>query len=417
MRRSLAVVRLNAFVLAVVSLAPLAPFGCPSSDSPVDVLPTDRGSLVTTATAAESANVGDTVALSASAVANADSGTITYAWLQTGGPGVPLSQAEQAQATFVAPSLATQQTLVFLVNTYDEVGAVGRAEVRVTVAADPDYKPYDYSNVPNSGTSTTSGPVADAGDNQTVLPDATVTLDASGSTGKQLTYAWRQITGTTVTLSATDVAKPTFTAPAYVADGENALVFELRITDADSRTVSDRVKVTVRDPTASDRRVKISTSMGDFVIELNPEKAPISTENFLKYVDEGFYDGTIFHRVIPNFVVQGGGYQAGLVQKETHAAITNEASNGLKNVRASVAMARTTDPNSATSQWYVNLKDNTALDYTSTNAGYAVFGTVIEGMEVIDRIATVETETRSGFQDVPVTDVILRSAKRVTTTP
>jgi cyclophilin family peptidyl-prolyl cis-trans isomerase len=410
------VVRLNLFVLAVASLAPLAPFGCPSTDGPVDVVPTERGSLVTTATAVATASVGDTVQLTAAATANADSGTISYAWLQIGGPGVPITQAEQAQASFVAPSLATQQTLVFLVNSYDEAGAVGRAEARVTVAADPDYKPYDYTNVSGGTSAGATGPVADAGDNQTVLPAATVTLNGSASTGKQLTYAWRQVSGATVALSATDVSKPTFTAPAYNADGENALVFELRITDSVSRTVTDRTKVTVRDPNTSDRRVKISTSMGDFTIELNPEKAPISTANFLKYVDEGFYDGTIFHRVIPNFVVQGGGFLPGLTQKETHSAIKNEASNGLKNVRASVAMARTSDVDSATSQWYVNLKDNTGLDYP-TNGGYAVFGTVVEGMDVIDRIATVETETRSGFQDVPVTDVILRTARRVTTTP
>jgi cyclophilin family peptidyl-prolyl cis-trans isomerase len=131
-------------------------------------------------------------------------------------------------------------------------------------------------------------------------------------------------------------------------------------------------------------------------------------------VDDGFYDGTIFHRVIPDFVVQGGGFEPGLVEKDTRDMIVNEATNGLKNTRGSIAMARRNEPDSATSQFYFNVADNTSLDYTSTSPGYTVFGWVIRGMSVVDQIATVQTESRDGFDDVPVEDVLIESIERIT---
>ncbi|HPM25214.1 MAG TPA: peptidylprolyl isomerase [Phycisphaerae bacterium] len=163
--------------------------------------------------------------------------------------------------------------------------------------------------------------------------------------------------------------------------------------------------------TAGPARVRITTSLGEFLIELYEDEAPLTAQNFLQYVDAGFYDGTIFHRVIPNFVVQGGGYLPGLEEKEVGAPIANESGNGLKNLRGTIAMARTDDPASATSQFFVNLVDNSDLDATATAAGYAVFGRVIEGMEVVDLIAAVPTETRGDFDDVPVTDVVLLTAR------
>ena len=163
--------------------------------------------------------------------------------------------------------------------------------------------------------------------------------------------------------------------------------------------------------TAGPARVRITTSLGEFLIELYEDAAPLTAQNFLQYVDAGFYDGTIFHRVIPNFVVQGGGYLPGLEEKEVGAPIANESGNGLKNLRGTIAMARTDDPASATSQFFVNLVDNSDLDATATAAGYAVFGRVIEGMEVVDLIAAVPTETRGDFDDVPVTDVVLLTAR------
>ncbi|OHB78240.1 MAG: peptidylprolyl isomerase [Planctomycetes bacterium RBG_16_55_9] len=157
--------------------------------------------------------------------------------------------------------------------------------------------------------------------------------------------------------------------------------------------------------------VKLQTSMGDIVIELDRQAAPVTTANFLEYAQSGFYDGTIFHRVIPGFMIQGGGFTAKLEKKETRDPIINEARNGLSNVRGTIAMARTGDPNSATCQFFINHADNTPLDYAdSGNPGYAVFGKVIEGMDVVDAIAKVKTTTRNDMDDIPVEPVIIKSA-------
>jgi len=154
--------------------------------------------------------------------------------------------------------------------------------------------------------------------------------------------------------------------------------------------------------------VILTTSLGEIKIELDDEKAPISTENFLGYVDDGFYDGTIFHRVISGFMIQGGGMTADMSQKKTKASIKNEADNGLKNDRGTVAMARTADVNSATSQFFINHKDNDFLNHGSRDFGYAVFGRVIDGMDVVDKIAAVPT----GRGDVPTETIVIESARR-----
>jgi cyclophilin family peptidyl-prolyl cis-trans isomerase len=159
--------------------------------------------------------------------------------------------------------------------------------------------------------------------------------------------------------------------------------------------------------------VRFETSLGSFTLELDAEKAPVSAENFLSYVDDGFFDGLIFHRVIPGFMIQGGGMLPDMSQKKNKAPIRNEATNGLKNDRGTVAMARTNDINSATSQFFINLSDNDFLNHSPGNYGYAVFGKVIEGMDTIDRIAAERTGRRKGHDDVPATDVIITSAKRV----
>jgi peptidyl-prolyl cis-trans isomerase A (cyclophilin A) len=158
--------------------------------------------------------------------------------------------------------------------------------------------------------------------------------------------------------------------------------------------------------------VVLETTHGDIEITLEAEKAPISTENFLAYVDSGHYDGTVFHRVIPNFMIQGGGYDAGLSQKRTRAPIKNEADNGLKNVRGTVAMARTAEVDSATSQFFINVVDNPFLDHGVRDFGYAVFGRVTAGMDVVDRIAAVPTGVRSGMRDVPLEPVKINKARR-----
>jgi cyclophilin family peptidyl-prolyl cis-trans isomerase len=160
-------------------------------------------------------------------------------------------------------------------------------------------------------------------------------------------------------------------------------------------------------------RVAFETTLGKFVIELDSEKAPKSVENFLGYVKSGFYDGTIFHRVIKDFMVQGGGFTADMQQKPTQAPVVNEADNGLKNRRGTVAMARTMDPNSATSQFFINTVDNGFLDHTGKNPrgwGYAVFGKVVEGMDVVDKIRAVKTTTKGPYADVPETVVQIQKA-------
>ena len=159
--------------------------------------------------------------------------------------------------------------------------------------------------------------------------------------------------------------------------------------------------------------IRFETTLGDFTIELLEKDAPLSVANFLHYVDEGFFDGTIFHRIVPGFVIQGGGFTEDMTQKKTQSPVKNEADNGLKNKRGTLSMARTSDINSATSQFFVNLKDNDALDHKRGNFGYAVFGKVTQGMEVIDQIASVETGRRKGHEDVPLEAVIMKSVRRL----
>ncbi len=159
-------------------------------------------------------------------------------------------------------------------------------------------------------------------------------------------------------------------------------------------------------------RVKVETTLGNFVVELDTKNAPKTARNFIVYVKSGFYDGTIFHRVIPDFVIQGGGFDEKMSQKDTRDPIENEADNGLKNKRYTLSMARTKNPHSATSQFFINLKDNTDLDYRSSTRsgyGYAVFGKVVQGMDVVDKIASVRTGRYGLFHaDVPVTPVVIK---------
>ena len=161
--------------------------------------------------------------------------------------------------------------------------------------------------------------------------------------------------------------------------------------------------------------VVLSTSHGAIVIELFPDKAPLTVRNFMEYAQAGFYDGTVFHRVIPTFMIQGGGFERGMKQKATRAPIKNEADNLLSNVRGTLAMARTVEPNSATCQFFINTKDNAFLDRVNARdkAGYCVFGKVIQGMDVVNRIALVKTGNQGAHADVPVEDVVIKSVRLV----
>ena len=161
-------------------------------------------------------------------------------------------------------------------------------------------------------------------------------------------------------------------------------------------------------------KVKMQTSMGDVVIEIDAENAPLTAENFLQYVRDGFYDNTVFHRVIDGFMVQGGGFEPGMKQKPVRAPIKNEAGNGLKNDAYTVAMARTSDPHSATAQFFFNVVNNNFLNFRAANAdgfGYCVFGKVVEGRDVIDKIKAVPTGNRGFHQDVPAEDVVIKKAE------
>ncbi len=162
------------------------------------------------------------------------------------------------------------------------------------------------------------------------------------------------------------------------------------------------------------RIVTLTTSLGAIELQLDAGSAPDTVSNFIAYVEGGHYDGILFHRVIPNFMIQGGGMRAGLVENPTRAPIENEADNGLKNLRGTIAMARTQDPHSATAQFFINLKDNSFLDHTEKSPagwGYAVFGQVISGMDVVDQIASVETGSVGYHEDVPIDDVIIEHAR------
>ena len=161
------------------------------------------------------------------------------------------------------------------------------------------------------------------------------------------------------------------------------------------------------------KRVLLQTSSGDITVALNTEEAPETTENFLAYVKDGFYDNTIFHRIIAGFMIQGGGFSPGMVQKSTHSPIKNEADNGLKNMKGTLAMARTSDPHSASSQFFINVANNDFLNFqskTSNGWGYCVFGEVSDGIDIVEALSKVSTTSRAGHQDIPEEDVVIQTA-------
>ena len=167
-------------------------------------------------------------------------------------------------------------------------------------------------------------------------------------------------------------------------------------------------------PSDSENKVKIETSKGDIIVELNEKVAPITVENFKQYIEENFYDGTVFHRVISGFMIQGGGFETTGRQKQTYDPIKLESNNGLSNERYTIAMARTPVPNSATSQFFINTKDNTFLDYNPTNPGYAVFGKVIKGFDVVDEIEKAQTTTKYGaMENWPLEEIIIEKVELI----
>lgn len=404
-------IRFSILCLATASLAQVVPAGCPLTPAPTPApTPVQRGAIATQAQAdAEDSVLTDTVV---NLTATADGDDVTFSWAQIAGPGVRIEDAFSPAARFIAPSLQTTQTLRFRVSTTNPAGDVGGAEVSVTVLADPNFG-FNAGGGGSGGGS--SRPVARAGADQTVDVESLVTLNGAASTGRGLTYRWTQLSGPTVTLTEPTGSATNFTSPATFDPNNAQLVFELVVRDSAGLTSRDSIVVRLRDPDDSNAgektRVRFETSLGNFTMELEDQLAPNTVANFLQYVDDDFYDNTIVHRVVAGFVIQGGGFTAGLVRREPRAPINSEASNGLSNVRATVSMALVGgDPNSGTSQWFVNLSDqNTFLDDQS----FTVFARVIEGMDVVDRIAAVEVTSRNGFDDVPVTDIIVRDVVRL----
>jgi cyclophilin family peptidyl-prolyl cis-trans isomerase len=397
-------------IAAVILLAQLAPSGCPQEPAPPPP-PLERGTIVTRASSSAAGPVAAGTPVSLSGAVDGDSAAAVFSWAQTQGPGVRLEGANSATASFSAPSFATEQTLRFRLSTSNAAGDVGSADVTVVIEADPNFG-FD-TGTGGGGGSGVSRPVARAGTDQTVEVATEVTLDGSSSTGRSLSFRWRQSSGPTVTLAAPDAATTTFDAPAVFEANDNQLVFELTVRDAAGQTARDTVVVRLRDrdtPDGGATRVRIDTTLGSFTLEMEDERSPMTVENFLRYVDENFYDNTIIHRVVSGFVIQGGGYSLGLVEKTTRDPVPSEASNGLTNVRATVSMALVGgDPNSGTSQFFVNLVDNTFLD----DQNFTVFARVVEGMTVVDQIAGVQTTTRNGFENVPVTDVVVTDVVRL----
>ena len=280
---------------------------------------------------------------------------------------------------------------------------------------------------PDTGTPVDMTPSVEApasagvGDEVTLRARLDEGVDAGG-----LRFEWFQTFGRAVELDGQHAAEARFVAPSLPAD--QTLKFRVDVRGPDGVIHSRVAEVTVTadpdyglDDTVNQGgstddpfpRVRMETSMGDIVIELNREKAPLTVNNFLRYVDDGFYDNTLFHRVIADFVIQGGGLDVDFNPKETRPPIKNESDNGLKNDRGTIAMARQTALDSATSQFFINVVDNDSLNATNGANGYAVFGRVVEGMDVVDRISQVETGSREGRNDVPVEDVILERVVRL----
>lgn len=243
---------------------------------------------------------------------------------------------------------------------------------------------------------------------------------------------WFQTFGRKVSILNADTAEASFTAPSL--DKDQMLTFRVDVETAGGQVFSQTASVKIKaDPNyvspgsgGSDTEkdpypvVKISTTKGSITIKLNRVKAPLTVNNFLRYVDDGFYDGTLFHRVIADFVIQGGGYDEDLQLKATRPPILNESDNGLSNVRGTISMAHAASPDSGTSQFFINVVDNLNLNYDNPNTPaladgnkHAVFGEVTEGMAVVDAIAAVETESRDGMSNVPKENVVIRSIRRV----
>ncbi|RJP34919.1 MAG: hypothetical protein C4547_10210 [Phycisphaerales bacterium] len=328
-------------------------------------------------------NGGQRVTLDATASSDADGSELTFVWRQLDGPRVTLANAATDTATFTSPMEDSE--LVFEVIVVDEHDARATDTVTITVTLE--------ENLP---------PRADAGRDRNVVEGLVVTLNASASSdpngGDTLSYLWEQTAGAEVTLSDGASEKATLTVP----DGADSLAFQVTVRDGFGEESTAGVTLTV----VQQPKARLKTSLGVVVIELLIDDAPVTSLNFLRYIDEGFYNGTVFHRIVPDFVVQGGGFLPdGSKQTGGRDPIVNEFDPQRSNVRGTVAMAKLGgDPDSATSEFFFNLADNSE-NLDNQNGGFTVFANVIEGMDVVDAMAAVELDGES-----PVEDIVLESA-------
>lgn len=350
-----------------------------------------------------SVSAGEVVTLTAS-ISESTTGTL-FSWVQNAGLGVVISGADTSAAQFTAPSFAEDTSLSFVVTVSADGDAVGQATVTVMVLADPNFgiDPNDPTN-----------PEADAGDDLSEAERVEMSLTAAASTGLGITYGWEQTGGEQVSIDDPNQSEIRFETPEFVSGGENTLQFQLTVTDNQGRKDRDEIVVTVTEVELP--RVEITTSLGAIVVELEEELAPLHTANFLMYVDNDFYPGTIFHRVVNGpdiFVVQGGGFDEDLEQKDPNDPVDLEADNGLLNVEGSLGAARTSDPNSATSQFYFNGMDNPGFDPENNPPGFTVFGRVIRGLNIVQDILVVPTGDEGGLSNVPETPVTIDAVERV----
>lgn len=325
---------------------------------------------------------GQTVQLDGLGTIDPDEGaTLHYSWTQTGGAEVELVDGDSAEPSFTAPE--EEGTLIFRMSVVDEFDAEDTDSVNVTVVTE---------NRP---------PIAAAGSDRNVVVGLVVTLDASGSSdpdGDALSFAWDQTDGPAVEVEDVGAGRATFTVP----EGAETFRFSVIVQDGLGGLDSAAVTLTVVD----EPQVRIVTSMGEVVVEVLLDEAPITSLNFLRYVDAGFYNGTIFHRVVPEFVVQGGGFLPGMIaQAGLRDPIINEFSPDRSNIRGTVAMAKQgDDPDSATSQFFFNLADNSE-NLDNQNGGFTVFARLVEGMDVVDAMAEAALDG-----ETPVDDIILSAS-------
>ncbi len=393
-------------VLAGCLIVAISLVGC--MPGVLESLQTENRRPVASIAAPGSAAAGQTIVLDGSGSTDPDGDTLRYAWVQVVGPNVVLADANQATASFEVPTVSSDMIASFQLVVTDPAGLQDTASVSVTFSpatvpepleamAGPDLQVISLSQAPLSGGST-------------------------GGVGTLRAYMW-STEALTATINEPNQPTTSFSVPAV--DERTEIPFTLTVVDEAGQTSTDQLIATVHVPRVRFNMTQGGAPLGEFVVQLNPVKAPQGAPNFLGYVSSGFYDGLVFHRTIPELdpehtyaIIQGGGFDPALVEKTPGDPIPLESNNNWSNLRGTVAYARTFEPDSATSQFFINVSDNPGFDWAGdSNPGYAVFAEVVEGMDVVDAISQVPTQDLSAayggsaaFKRVPVPPVVIESA-------